>query len=246
MLLLPPSSMFSKPTLTAFCVSTLCAFASARTELTNGTSGSALEGPGYTTMGSLLWQSSGVLYDGCNNSAEYPINITDCYALQLSSDPTENLESDTSDSPRQRIEFLTAGAADGTSWTYEWKYYLSSQTGTTNHFFHLMQILTRGGTGGPVITLNAAGGQVAIQDTVRGCPAAGCPSIALDDFTDKTTTHKMSVTYGPNGSVAYSIEDFFTGKIMLTYSATGSKGSTSTSLKFGTYRLAVEDMTVSL
>ncbi|KAJ6620779.1 hypothetical protein B0H10DRAFT_2020583 [Mycena sp. CBHHK59/15] len=102
---------------------------------------------------------------------------------------TKNLQSTTSDSPRQDIEFLTSGATDGTSWSYKWKYYLSSQTGTTDHFFHLMQILTRGGTGGPVITLNAAAGKVAIQDTVRGCPTAGCPYIALDDFTDRMTPH---------------------------------------------------------
>ncbi|KAJ7857760.1 hypothetical protein B0H13DRAFT_2237671 [Mycena leptocephala] len=237
--------MFSKLTLTAFCVFAMCAVASARTELTDGTSGKAVEGPGYTTFGALQWQSSGILYDGCNDSPTFPIYITDCYALQLSSDPTKNLQDD-SDSPRQRIEFLTKGAADGTSWSYEWKYYLSSQTGTTNQFFHLMQILTRDGSGGPVITLNAAAGKVSIQDTVRGCPSAGCPFIALDDFTDRTTTHSMTVTYGPKGSVKYTVKDTKTGAKLLTYSATGSMGSESTSLKFGTYRQAVAGMTASL
>ncbi|KAF7365428.1 hypothetical protein MVEN_00415700 [Mycena venus] len=238
--------MLNTLTLTAFCVSALCALASARTQLTDGTAGKIIEGPGFTTMGALQWQSSGVLWDGCTDSAAHPINISTCFALQLSADPTKNLQDDSSDSPRQRIEFLTAGAADGTSWSYQWKYYLSSQTGTTNHFFHLMQILTRGGSGGPVITLNAAAGKVAIQDTVRGCPAAGCPSIALNEFTDRTTTHSMTVTYGPSGSVKYTVKDSATSKTLLTYSATGSMGTESTSLKFGTYRLAVAGMTVSL
>ncbi|KAJ7429076.1 hypothetical protein FB451DRAFT_759448 [Mycena latifolia] len=220
--------MLNKLPLTAFCVSTLCTVASARTMLTDGTSGIAEASSGFTIMGALKYQSSGVLYDGCNDSAEYPINITDCYALQLSSDPTKNLQSTTSDSPRQRIEFLTAGAADGTSWSYEWKYYLSSQTTTTNHFFHLMQLLTRGGDGGPVVTLSAVANKVSIDDNVRGC-SAGCPSIALDDFTDRTTTHSMTVTFGPSGSLKYTMKDSKTGETLMTYSATGSMGSTSTS-----------------
>ncbi|KAJ6584698.1 hypothetical protein B0H19DRAFT_1106131 [Mycena capillaripes] len=237
--------MFSKFTVAILGLSALCAVVSARTLLTNETSGIE-EGPGYTTMGALLWQSSGILYDGCSDSAAHPINITECYALQLSADPTKNLQDYTSDSPRQRIEFLTKGAADGTSWSYQWKYYLSSQTGTTNQFFHLMQILTRGGTGGPVITLNAAGGKASIQDTVRGCPTAGCPFIELADFTDRTTTHSMTVKYGPSGSVKYSVKDSKTSKTLLTYSATGSMGTESTSLKFGTYRQAEAGMTISL
>jgi hypothetical protein len=55
--------MFSKLTLTAFCVFAMCAVASARTELTDGTSGKAVEGPGYTTFGALQWQSSGKQLD---------------------------------------------------------------------------------------------------------------------------------------------------------------------------------------
>ncbi|KAJ6492605.1 hypothetical protein DFH09DRAFT_947443, partial [Mycena vulgaris] len=174
------------------------------------------------------------------------IDITECYSLQLSSDPTKNLQDTTSSSPRRRIEFLTDGAADGTSWSYEWKYYLSSQTSTTNHFFHLMQILTRGGDGGPVITLSTVANKVTIDDNVRGCPSDGCPFIALDDFTDRTTIHGMTVKFGPSGSVKYTIKDFNTKKTLLTYSATGSMGNTSTSLKFGTYRLAVDGMSPSL
>ncbi|KAJ7366584.1 hypothetical protein DFH08DRAFT_1003756, partial [Mycena albidolilacea] len=218
----------------------------ARTQLTNGTLGKIQQGPGYTTMGALRWQSSGVLWEGCSSSAAHPIDITECYGLQLFADPTKNLQDSAADSPRQRIEFLTAGAADGTSWVYERKFYLSSETGTTNHFFHLMQILARGGSGGPVITLNAAAGKVAIGDVVRGCPKAGCPSIALADFTDRTTVHSMTVTYGPKGSVTYAVKDATTRRTLLTYSATGSMGTTSTSLKFGTYRLAVAGMTASL
>ncbi|KAJ7164669.1 hypothetical protein C8R43DRAFT_1166823 [Mycena crocata] len=101
-----------------------------------------------------------VLYDGCTDSEAHPINITDCHALQLSSDPTKNLQSKTDSSLPQRIEFLTAAAADGTSWSYQCKT------------------------------------KTEVEDTVRGCPSAGCPSIALDDFTDRTTINDMKVTFG--------------------------------------------------
>ncbi|KAK7048156.1 hypothetical protein R3P38DRAFT_2867716 [Favolaschia claudopus] len=235
-------SMFKSVSLVVFA---LIALASARTQLTDGTAGKAVSGPGYTTMGALQWQSSGILWDGCSDSAAHPIDISTCFALQLSADPAKDLQDSKSDSPRQRIEFLTRGAADGTSWQYQWKYYLSSQTGTTNHFFHLMQILTRGGSVGPVITLDAVAGKVSIQDIVRGCPSNGCPSIPLKSFTDKTTIHSMTVKYGPQGSVKYTVKDAATGKTLLTYSATGSMGTESTSLKFGMYRLAVSGMTAA-
>ncbi|KAJ7695697.1 hypothetical protein B0H17DRAFT_1198472 [Mycena rosella] len=109
--------------------------------------------------------------------------------------------------PRQRIEFRTAGAKDGTAWQYEYRYYLSSAT--TNKFFHLMQLLTRRGSGGPVIALRTVRWEVTIDDNVRGRPKAGM------------TRHSMKVTSGPKGSVKYAVKDSKTGKTLLTYSATG-------------------------
>ncbi|KAF7299247.1 hypothetical protein MIND_00873400 [Mycena indigotica] len=217
--------------------------ASAKTLLTNVTDNKIVSSGDFKTLGALKWQSSGILFDGCSDSVTFPIAIDKCFSLQLSASPKENLQAPNADSPRQRIEFLTEGAADGATFRYSWKYYLSSKTGTTKNFFHLMQLLMR--DGGPVIALDAVNDKVALRDFVRDCPAKGCPSIDLDDFTDRTTAHDMLVTFGPNGAVQYTVKDSVGGKTLLSYSATGEMGKSSTSLKFGMYRLAVDGMTAA-
>ncbi|GLB42832.1 hypothetical protein LshimejAT787_1202810 [Lyophyllum shimeji] len=189
----------------------------------------------------LSWQASGKLWKGCTDSA---IAITDCYSVSLSSDPEANLDPSPGEL-RQRIEFLTPGAADGTKHSFEWKYYLPSSVGTSNHFFHLMQLLTRGGgRAGPVISLDASNGKIVIRDYKRDCASTKCPSIPLSSFTDRTTLHSVTVTYGPNGHFDYVIKDAKDqGKQLLRYTVTGQMGSESSSIKFGTYRATFEGMT---
>lgn len=112
-------------------------------------------------------------------------------------------------SPRQRIElFSYPGAAQATTWKYEWKSYLKHGVSTGSDFFHLFQwvllirfqilniefwklqssladmrwvdrTLRRDNCGGPVISLNAFEGNVAIQDAVRDCSVTKCPSLPL-------------------------------------------------------------------
>ncbi|PBK67298.1 hypothetical protein ARMSODRAFT_1020770 [Armillaria solidipes] len=148
--------------------------------------------------------------------------------------------------PRQRIEFWTPGVADGTTQKFKWRFYLSSQTKTTKNFFHLMQVLSRG-DGGPIVTLDAVNDRIMIKDYKRDCDVTGCPSIPLDRFTDRTTVHFVTVTFGPKGSLEYVIKDAADESVaLLSYSVKGAMGSDSSSIKFGTYHLAVDGMTKSL
>lgn len=187
--------------------------------------------------------SSGILLVGeCGKG----LAISDCYSLELSGDPSKNLQDRDVDSPRQRIEFWTPGVADGTTQKFKWRFYLSSQTKTTKNFFHLMQVLSRG-DGGPIVTLDAVNDRIMIKDYKRDCDVTGCPSIPLDRFTDRTTVHFVTVTFGPKGSLEYVIEDAADESVaLLSYSVKGAMGSDSSSIKFGTYRLAVDGMTKSL
>ncbi|KAJ3890758.1 hypothetical protein GG344DRAFT_77567 [Lentinula edodes] len=211
-----------------------------RSSQTQLASGSAIE---YGKVSnSLSWQASGPLYSGCNLSG---VKISDCYQLTLSSVATQNLEDYGSSTPRQRTEFLTASAAVGTTHKYQWSYFLKSPVGTSTHFFHLMQLFSRD-DGGPILTLDAINGVIAIKDNYRDCSKTGCPSIPLSTFTDKTTIHTVAVTYGSsNGSFKYVITDSATSNVLLSYSASGNMGGNA-SIKFGTYRLAVSNMKSSV
>jgi hypothetical protein len=55
-----------------------------------------------------------ILYDGCTSSANVPINITDCYALQLSVERAKNLwagdHAECGDGEGSRILCAGAGA----------------------------------------------------------------------------------------------------------------------------------------
>lgn len=191
----------------------------------------------------LSWMSSGILLvDECGKG----IAISDCYSLELSSDPSKNLQDRDLDTPRQRIELWTPGVADGTTQKFKWRFYLSSQTGTTKNFFHLMQVLSRG-DGGPIVTLDAVNDRIMIKDYKRDCDVTECPSIPLDRFTDRTTVHFVTVTFGPKGSLNYVIKDAADESVaLLSYSVKGAMGTGGSSIKFGTYRLAVDGMTKSL
>lgn len=104
-------------------------------------------------------RTSRLLYKGgCTSGKQL---ITDCYELDLSSDPSKNLIPE-SRTPRQRIEFLNDAAAgrvvgflytisvtqscifsnrtDGTKWTFTWKSYYSGHISGGEDFFHLMQM----------------------------------------------------------------------------------------------------------
>ncbi|KDQ56274.1 hypothetical protein JAAARDRAFT_307218 [Jaapia argillacea MUCL 33604] len=230
--------LFTAFSFTLALVSVACALVKRDAPLADGNSMQ------YGTLSNgLQWQASGVLKQGCS-SAGSP-HITSCYSLSFTNDPTKQLDPGFPDSPRQRIEFLTPTGNDGTSHTYTWKYYLAPGTGSTTHFFHLMQVFSRGTAGGaPVITLDAVKDTVAVEDNVRNCTNPKCPSIALSSFEGKTTHHSMAITYGPSGKINYVVKDD-SGNTLLSYQATGSMGTGGTYIKFGEYRAAVSGMTIA-
>jgi hypothetical protein len=162
---------------------------------------------------------SGILYQGCDS----PMNITDCYTLSLSQDPTKNLDPGFP-TPRQRIEFRSPNQADGTTVKYTWKHYLQTGVGTTTSFFHLMQIFSTG-DGGPVITLDAVSGKIIIKNYFQSCGGAGCPSMDLAKYEGRVTSNTLVVTYGPNGEMSYVVSDASSGNILLSYKVQGYMGT---------------------
>ena len=157
----------------------------------------------------------------CPGSINYPISISNCFQITLSSDPTKNLDPGFLDSPRQRVEFLTPAQDAGTDFAFTWKMYLSSNAGTSTHFFHLMQVFSRDDNG-PIVTLDALSGKITVKDYIR--TSASVPSIALSDYTDYTTVHTIQGTYGSNGTLAYVVKNS-NGTQLLAYSASGYMGS---------------------
>jgi hypothetical protein len=226
------SQLFNMYFLTA---SLLFTIASAKTQLSNGNSMQ------YGVASAILnWQSSGtfaphglllnghsdhfilsgILYRGCDNVHE----ISDCYTLSLTSDPTKQLDPGPFPSPRQRIEFRSPDHADGTTYMYTWNHKLSSSVGTTASFFHLMQVFSTGNAG-PVVTLDAVSGRLAINDfsPLRACTLVPCPSIPISSILGVITSHTMVVTYGPAGKLYYVVKDL-SGNKLLSYNVTGAMG----------------------
>ncbi|KAJ7063991.1 hypothetical protein C8F01DRAFT_1130052 [Mycena amicta] len=197
---------------------------------------------GSGTIEGLTWQATGVLEQGCTEGT-----IVDCYSLFFSSDPTAMLDPGFLSSPRQRDEFHFPLLASGASFSYTWRQYLYASTGTSTHFFHLMQLFDEVAST-PVITLDAVSGTVSIHDFVRGdgeasCGAALCPTTDIANYHGTTVTHTISGKIGPSGSFSYKITRDDNGLQVLSYSATGNMGTGSGYIKFGAYRAAFSGMT---
>ncbi|KAH9811097.1 hypothetical protein DFH28DRAFT_983702 [Melampsora americana] len=185
----------------------------------------------------LTWQSSGILIKG---NCPKNVLIENCFGLQLSEDPNQNLDPG-GRTPRQRIEFLTPGYSDGETATYTWSSYLDSKVQTTHHFFHLFQIYSRGDDG-PILTLDIKDQLTSILDPLRCSDNCGDGTqMEVDSFKSKTISHALKVTFGPLGKIDYVLGDRLTRQVQLGYSMhSGRVGSGSSSLKFGTYRAAVD------
>ncbi len=165
------------------------------------------------------------------------------------------------------------------------------ETSSNKHFMHTWQLLGRDacGKGGPIITLDVYDGVVAINDQVRKC--ATCVSAPLGYalglnlrpgeiyaqlfsplsscslFFDRTIVHRMTVTYGPDGSIDYTATPLDSPEAtLLSYVSrgrdTGDEGSVKVSRcyshslsdrkrglirlyvlkQFGSYRLMVDGL----
>jgi len=120
------------------------------------------------TVEGMTWQASGILTQGCTSDASH---IGDCYGLTLSSNPIDNLDPGNW-TPRQRNELHFPPQADGSTWTHYWKHYLASGMGSTEQFFHMMQVFSTADDG-PLVTLDPILGAVQITDYERGCNPCG-------------------------------------------------------------------------
>ncbi|KAF7304073.1 hypothetical protein MIND_00638800 [Mycena indigotica] len=204
---------------------------------------------GSGTIEGLTWQAAGhvlpwpgVLSKGCTQGT-----IVDCYSMFFSFDPTVNLDPGFPSSPRQRDEFHFPTLALGASFSYAWKQYLYASTGTSTHFFHLMQLFDDT-AGSPVITLDAVNDMVSIHDYVRGdgessCGSAACPTTAIANYHGTTVTHTISGKTGASGKVSYKVTRDDNGLQVINYSATGAMGTGKGYVKFGAYRAAFSGMT---
>ncbi|TRM60075.1 hypothetical protein BD626DRAFT_572174 [Schizophyllum amplum] len=171
------------------------------------------------------WQMTGVLETPCTGALAN-LGMSDCYQMSLSADA-------------QRVPRRYASGR-GETRTYTWKEYVSSNTGTSSNFFHLMQIFDAE-KGAPVVTLTARKGQVALESS--SLCNGDCPSAAWSAYAGRTTLHIMRITFGPSGSMDYNVEDAETGESILSHSLSGALGGSTTYLKFGTYRKVYDGMT---
>ncbi|KAF7362464.1 hypothetical protein MVEN_00594000 [Mycena venus] len=198
--------------------------------LTNGS------GIYFGKVGTMTWGASGILTKGCASST-----ISNCYGMYLTSNASAMLDTDHLDSPRQRNEWHFPTVSSGQSFSYSWKQYLDSSTGSSTHFFHLMQVFGIPESG-PIVALDALSGNLKIVDfTNSSCGLLPCPSTPLSNYLGKHTTHAISGKFGPTGNLTYTVNGP-SGKI-LTYSRKDGLGAGDGYIKFGTYRLAFTPMT---
>ncbi|KAJ6483859.1 hypothetical protein C8R47DRAFT_1217544 [Mycena vitilis] len=139
------------------------------------------------TIGTMTWQASGVLETGCTLST-----ISNCYHMFLTNDPDEQLDTNHLDSPRQRDEFHFPQVSAGTAFSYTWKQYLYSSTGTGSTWFHIMQAFGVS-ENNPLVTLDAESGTLRIKDYVRGTGGAPPPALRrIWVIHGMTATHHIS------------------------------------------------------
>ena len=143
--------------------------------------------------------SPGVLESPCTGDFAN-IGISDCYQFSLSADGSKNLDTNHLDSPRQRNEFRCPNNAAGETHTYEWKTRIAGDTGTSNNFFHLMQIFDQE-QGGPMLTLTARKGRVGVESA--SLCGDGCASTEWDNYTDRTVQHTMKWVLPMEGDVLH-------------------------------------------
>jgi hypothetical protein len=165
----------------------------------------------------------GLLYSGC--SAPVSQQISNCYTLFLTSNYKKQLDPGYP-TPRQRVEFRGLNAPDNSTFKYTWKYFLGSSVGTTQDFFHLMQVFSTGDDG-PIVTLDAVNGKAQIKDYYRPCGSTSCPSIPLAGFAGQVTYHTMTLTCGPAGMLNYVIKDGG-GNTLISYASSGTMGFNGT------------------
>ncbi|ORY75692.1 hypothetical protein BCR35DRAFT_314621 [Leucosporidium creatinivorum] len=182
----------------------------------------------------LKWQSGGVLY---SDSCPGDVNISSCYSASLGANGNRAAPD------RQRLELYSYPVATaGQTWTYNWSYYLVPGVSSYNSFFHLSQLLSRE-SGGYVIALDLLASRVKILDKTGAIPSVGSISSApVASFWGKTTYHSVTVTYGAQGSLRYTIRGSsdITQTPLIDYILPNATVAAQTSIKTGLYRYYVQ------
>ncbi|KZS92101.1 hypothetical protein SISNIDRAFT_486634 [Sistotremastrum niveocremeum HHB9708] len=169
----------------------------------------------------------GILTQGCTDTTS---NITSCYTLSLSSNPSKHLSSPSP--PIQRIEFLSPPIPPNTSLTFSFKTHLQPLQTTTpgpSPFFHLFQLYDTT-LQKPIFTLSLINQKCRIVDYVperQNC-GGGCPSVDSGMCVGRTLVHELSVGTGREGRAVYVVRDAGSGGEVLRYSPRGSMGTNST------------------
>lgn len=173
--------------------------------------------------------------------------IGDCYHMFLTSNASAELDTNHLDSPRQRDEFHFPQISAGIEFSYTWKQYLYSSTGTSTTWFHIMQVF---GVveDNPLVTLDA--GRPAHQGLrarhrwyiVRHhrLPHDGFNELCWDDddahhlvsCTKSISTSTLFANswvcrgmFGPSGSLSYEVKNTVTGDEIISYTVDGAMGA---------------------
>ncbi|KAF8195209.1 hypothetical protein K438DRAFT_1968539 [Mycena galopus ATCC 62051] len=104
----------------------------------------------------------------------------------LTNDPTKQLDTRHLESPRQRNSFHLSQVSPGKAFSCTWKQDLYTSTGTGGTWLHLIQAFSVS-ENDLLVTLDAEGGILRIEDYVRGF--SGCPTTSL---AGTTITHHIS------------------------------------------------------
>ncbi|KAJ7663652.1 hypothetical protein B0H17DRAFT_1143896 [Mycena rosella] len=147
------------------------------------------------TIGSMTWQASGrsvppdQLNCRCPRIRLHAIDDLGLLPHVPNEHPTQQLDTNHLDSPRQRDEFHFSPVSAGTAFSYTWKQYLYASTGTGSTWFHIMQVFGVA-ENNPLVTLDVVAGTLRIKDYVRG--NAACPTTDLGNYHGLTSTHRIS------------------------------------------------------
>ncbi|GAA6060580.1 hypothetical protein JCM10212_006815 [Sporobolomyces blumeae] len=187
----------------------------------------------------IKWQASGILEQGANLPGQ---NVAIDHPLTISMGPAGTC---VDQKGRQRTEILSWPPSQaGESWLYQWRFHLSPALPTAYKFFHLTQLLSRE-TGGFVVALGLVHGKVKVSSQIVRPPGesgAGdepLPEVDADKVWGRTTYHRMSVAFGPNGSIDYTVQDSVTYEPILRYCVENVNVPAKASVKCGLYRAHV-------
>ncbi|GAA5865616.1 hypothetical protein JCM1840_001461 [Sporobolomyces johnsonii] len=186
----------------------------------------------------IKWQASGVLEEGSNLPGQ---NVAIQNALTISMGPPGTC---IDEKGRQRTEILSwPPAAAGETWIYKWRFHLSPSLPSSTKFFHLTQILSRE-QGGFVVALGLVNRKIKISSVLPqplgpdGNPVP-LPEMDAERFWGRTTYHRAVVTWGPGGSVDYTVQDSLTLEPLLRYCVANVHVPAQGSIKCGLYRAHV-------